>query len=278
MGPVLDWSTELTSLRDRLTAGATPRFTAVEWFHFAVICYRLVLLLTHRVVSAPGLFLAAPQTPLTAMTGAGDAAQLAASERARLAAERCSHRCHGGNGVRCTYRLAKQLRERDDAEKPQRCPASTLVDNVGLLPDTAPHPADQLSLPSFYHLHLLMHHALLSCASPAAFGELLVRPARLLSLTSSLSASTGLLLPGLWLRDLLAYHAVKCRVSLMLSFPEARIHGGPLPGFLQVYLHFLPWQFQREEGENVRPRSVSRPARWSGCWRVQSDNMTHIAV
>ena len=277
-GPVLDWSAELTALRERLTAGAAPRFSAVDWFHFSLIAHRLVLLLTHRVLSEPGLYPTAVQTPLSGMSAADEAALLAAADRARSADERCPRKCHGGSTSPCTFHLAG---ERARGERvTQRCPAPTVELNVGILPDTSSSSPEQpsLSLPSFYHLHLLLQHALLSCASPPQFSALLASPARLLPLRASLSLSTGLLLPGLWLRDLLAYHAVKSRLSLMMSFPEARTTGGPMPGFMHIYLHFLPWQFSAEEGEDARPRSVRRPESWSGCWRVDSSNMKSILV
>jgi hypothetical protein len=86
------------------------------------------------------------------------------------------------------------------------------------------------------------------------FSEILDSPEKCLRFVDTFSLSSGCILPALFYTDLFAYHSRKARLARVITFPAARDSGGILPGFLQMYLDFLPWQFNStQEQRTVSP-------------------------
>jgi hypothetical protein len=281
--PVLDWSAQVIALRQSLLQGPDA-FTPSDLFFFELIVERLTMLLRERVLGLQG-FWHGPGVD----EGARQSEESEAAEREVLLKEKdAQQKCAALCGCEKTASSAAAAGVGAD-----RLPAPTLAGCFGLLSrPTGARAAcagcasgEHLHLPSFFHMHLFLQHALLSCEGGASgFSALLLSPRGLLAHTASFSLGTGLVALGVFQGDLLAFHASKARLARCITFPQQREHGGLLPGFLQLQFDFLPWQFIRRDAQG-RPLEflpqddkVRRPARSDEFWRVDASDLPNPTV
>ena len=262
--PVLDWSSEMIVLERALC----QRCSRSDMRAFQVVALRLVMLLQHQLLQTSS---SGSSNSLYTKPGAEESSRQSEESEAHqlLEIERQEALC------------TKEGR----AAVGQRLPAPTLAASFGLLPAlrggrSGLKSSEHLLLPSFFHLHMFAHHALVSCATDAELQAMLQQPRSTLGLQDGFSLCSGLLLFGAFDLPLLSFHAAKARLARCITFPQQREQGGLLPGFLQLQFDFLPFQFARQARDERLPLAseIQRPMKSDEWWRINTAQMHEPTV
>lgn len=280
MRPVIDWSAEISALHNQMLHGSAPSssssspsssavaatataatFTPAELHHFRILSSRLSMIALERILHAT--------TPSQLWHGPGpDESHFPAEEGLEAREEEtlrkhwelnaaCMKRCSAKGCAGTTLTSPSSSSATSSSSPNTHFPAPDLAANLGVLRaeemvrvgsarSSCPHQETHLHLPSFFHLHLFINHAILSCESEEEFAEFILHPQKTLSLVSSFSVGSGLLYWGLFQPELLRFHSRKTRLMRCMTFAAQRVAGGVLPGFLEVLFDFLPWQYRGE--------------------------------
>lgn len=172
MEPVLDWSVEVCALNRTLLA----RFSRGDLRGFTIMASRLAMLLQHRILHCT----ACEGSPLPLYSNPGvdeshteseasEAAQLLELERQKALEEREGLHALGAvrlpaPSIEASFGLIPPLRGARGAAIAAAAAAASPSPSHSSA-SSQRQPPQQLHLPSFFHLHLFVHHALLSCES-----------------------------------------------------------------------------------------------------------------
>ena len=277
IAPVMDWSRTIEELRAEIRV----RFTPNQLYFLRALTYRLVVVLIHRILHTPNLF---------AQPGAGSSTVKQSEEYEMMMKELEERHAKATNECKI-HRSSSSPSPASKALPTVSLPAPTIAANFGLIPDTIPHgprtravptttedgTKDALPLPSFFHLHLFAMHALLSCKTEADFIALLISPSRVVAHRPSFALSIGLIPVGVFHSDLLRFQSDKVRLTHKITFPAQRETGGILPGWLDVYFAFLPYQFIHAN-QPPGPTNIQRPMASDQFWKLDTQHMQEPIV